>query len=353
MNKQIGFHEITPLMIASYSGNIELVKILLSLGVKINMKTKYGRTAFYWSLSKNSYERINVKIIDHENKERIADLLVDAGANTILEDMFKAFELDEFDVLFYPLKYDIDINTIYWDKTLLMEAVDKYNFYQKGPNTILNSEESQEFSQKLEKYTLYIENLLNKGANINKKNESGYTVLHKTCGIDHYSDKTLKFLLKKGANINHKDELHGRTLLHYYCENEYIENDERVKRIKLLIEHGASINIKDSFGKYPFHYACTEARYGRKVNIDIMRIFVENGADVNCKVDGEKQNGRTPLMILCNDFSPDVKCVNYLIEKGAKADIKDENGRTAFDYLGNCKYDKQKQCRDILEKALK
>lgn len=58
--------------------------------------------------------------------------------------------------------------------------------------------------------------------------------------------------------------------------------------MKLLIENGAEINIKDNDGNTPLHYAAKRGFMG------IIRLLVENGADINAK----NNDGQTP-----NDIS--------------------------------------------------
>ncbi|TBX69133.1 ankyrin repeat domain-containing protein [Flavobacterium silvisoli] len=62
-----------------------------------------------------------------------------------------------------------------------------------------------------------------------------------------------------------------------------------------------------------------------KGDLNTVKKFIEYGADVN-----EESNGMTPLMFAARYNK--VEIIKYLLEKGAKKDVKDERGYTALKY---------------------
>jgi len=88
-------------------------------------------------------------------------------------------------------------------------------------------------------------------------------------------------LIEKGCNINEKDN-DGYTPLHIAC------NKGNLDMVKLLIEKGCNINEKNNNGNTPLHTACY------KRHLDIVTLLIEKGCIVNIKSKG----GETPLMFL-------------------------------------------------------
>ena len=85
-------------------------------------------------------------------------------------------------------------------------------------------------------------------------------------------------LIKKGADVNAKNQ-QGWTRLGFAVTNGDKETAE------LLIEKGADMNAKDDVGMTPLHVA---ARKGHK---EIAKLLIAEGADVNTK----DENSLTPL----------------------------------------------------------
>jgi ankyrin repeat protein len=95
------------------------------------------------------------------------------------------------------------------------------------------------------------------------------------------------------------------------------------KKLKLLIQEGASVNITDSRGQTVLHYACQH----KSISPYFMDILIENNADLNV-VD---ESSRTPLHYAClNGFCEKVK--SLLIQNDIRVYIPDEFGRTPLLY---------------------
>jgi hypothetical protein len=107
----------------------------------------------------------------------------------------------------------------------------------------------------------------------------------------------VSLLIEKGADINITDLQHSRTPLHLVCFEGTLEI------VRNLLDNGANINAKDSYGKTPLFYCLRtdiqRIRHGiprvgnlvhiqsysinQKEGIKIMKYLVESGADINCR----------------------------------------------------------------------
>jgi ankyrin repeat protein len=120
-----------------------------------------------------------------------------------------------------------------------------------------------------------------------------------------------RLLLEHGADVNVQDN-NGATPLHVSAEVGTVE----VARV--LLEHGANVAARDSKGKTPMHDAVD---YGR---VEVVRVLLEHGANIGA----ENNEGKTPLHLAANYWS--VEVIRVLLEHGADVGADDNEGKTAF-----------------------
>ena len=176
-----------------------------------------------------------------------------------------------------------------------------------------------------------VKNMIARGANVNEKNDIGYTPLRIACLLGNY--EIAKLLISNGANVHEKNNNSdnrsntpryvsspesflmafrpcfysiiddGQTLLHDACYYKHY------KIAELLISNGVNINEKNNIGHTPLSYACLYRHY------EIAKLLVLH--DVNLYV--KDDDGMTPLMIAHKYEYHEM--VNF-IEKEIKKDIK-------------------------------
>ena len=94
--------------------------------------------------------------------------------------------------------------------------------------------------------------------------------------------EAVKQHLAAGADVNAKDE-DGYTPLNFAAQQGHKEV------VELLIAKGADVNAKGYYGRTPLQRA---AWFGRK---EIVGLLIAKGADVNAKIEGGRHKGITPL----------------------------------------------------------
>jgi quinoprotein dehydrogenase-associated probable ABC transporter substrate-binding protein len=200
--------------------------------------------------------------------------------------------------------------------------------------------------------------LVGKGADVNQPDNQGWTPLISAARQRH--DDMIKLLIELGADVNlAKSE--GTTPLIAAASRDHVPS------IKVLLEHGADIEKPGPQGFRALPLAIADDNYeaakalieaGAKVNepsgaegltplmvaaaqtapaegamflpsstrpIDIAKSLIERGANVNA----QSTKGVTALMIAATHNNPPM--IGLLMESGADASLKDDQGQTATD----------------------
>ena len=129
----------------------------------------------------------------------------------------------------------------------------------------------------------------------------------------------IKVLLEEGADVNVRD-VTSWTPLHIAINQSgiavnYIRN---LELIKLLIAKGANINVTDYEGMTPLHFTAYAG------DIKIAKLLIKEGADVNAT----GHHRWTPLHLAAIHDCP--KYISFLLGKGARMDVRDSDGKTPW-----------------------
>ncbi|CAG8946888.1 unnamed protein product [Penicillium salamii] len=194
----------TPLHLATYGGNKDVLRFLLEKGARVNAKDKEGLTAL------NS--------IKSDKKTEIARLLLEHGADMDLEDnngqapLQKAAANGRVEMVKLLLQHqDLGSEAEKW--------IRQAQFY----NAVYDGDETT------------VELLLEKGIDMTMKDFRGQYPLH--WAVEGGSLRVASLLLQNGADIDATDD-YGWSALFIACDN---TNEETMK---FLLDKGADINIK-------------------------------------------------------------------------------------------------------------
>ncbi len=136
--------------------------------------------------------------------------------------------------------------------------------------------------------------------------------------------KMIKLLIKYGADVNAVNYKHESTHEDHYGDVEEKEN----------------FALDDECGYTPLMYAVISGE------TELVKLLIENGADVNVK----DFSGFTPVATVayCLDDDPGVEILNILIENGADINTKNNYGQTNEELTHMFRDDKNPGIREIL-----
>ncbi len=232
---------------------LQIVKLLIAKGARLNTKMDDGRTALHLAIN-NNCNRIARLLIKHmryhdvkDNKGTTPLRLAAENNNEAIVKLLLTRGAVDFN---YKKKYGTVLHCV--ARYGFAEAIDYLITVKKMSINLLDKDRNSPLMyaaasgrNKVVKY------LIANGADIALKNDRGESVLQ--VAARHGKTATVALLLRKGMNINKKDK-YGDTPLHIAIKY------RNVKMVKFLVEHGARIHIKNGWKKTPLENACKNWR---------------------------------------------------------------------------------------------
>lgn len=308
---------------ACYINNLMIIKLLYNNNANINVHG-YINKQYNWTTPL----LIAINNFRHTNDSEIINFLLDNGASPIFCHSNYKNDMPLIKVLDYPelfekmiTKYDIDVNLNdnYGDNS--DEGNDDYD---EVKNTFLHYA-----CQKNELRNVKI--LLEKNASITVKNFEGDTPLH--CLFKNISEKNFEqliqiidlFISKNNHILNIQNGL-GETILHIAADQ-----TSNPDIIEYLLTKNIDTNILSSDGDTALDYLINKFNYWKiEIVKKIIDLFINKKYNFNLK----NQFGNTILhRILRKSLNHDI--IQYLIEKGANSNIKNNNNDSLFHILIN------------------
>ncbi|KDQ08681.1 hypothetical protein BOTBODRAFT_559492 [Botryobasidium botryosum FD-172 SS1] len=179
--------------------------------------------------------------------------------------------------------------------------------------------------------------LIQHGADVNKAVmvDQGQTPLHMLCRSDvadlHALSQVFEILIDSGANMNAKNN-YGYTPLHAVCDYLWLKSGliNIPSVADLLVAAGTDLNAAGPYGETPLHLAVSRHRTANIVTI--VDVLVTAGANVNAA----NNNGRTPLHLAA--IQGNTLAIECLIAAGADVNILDPRGGGLLHYAACSPY---------------
>ncbi|KAF9348275.1 Ankyrin repeat domain-containing protein 61, partial [Mortierella sp. NVP85] len=164
--------------------------------------------------------------------------------------------------------------------------------------------------------------LLKYGANLDRGDHNGTTVLHFVCEQYPVPTETVMFLAKAGADCNSRD-IKKRTPLMVLLQNTHIaSNKTLLETMRVLFKYGGQTKVADhQNSRTPLHYAIQHC----KDPAPVIDLLLKKGADVNA-VDSRKS---TPLHNVLEKMDNE-EIVQILLLYGADPGLRNSNKRNAL-----------------------
>jgi ankyrin repeat protein len=175
--------------------------------------------------------------------------------------------------------------------------------------------------------------LLEKGANPDASDAGGETVLMAASSTFQASVDVTELVLQKKVQTEAKD-VAGQTALMYAA------SAGNARTARLLLDHGASIEVRGNEGNTPLIDAAFDTEIGDTAGT--VAALLAAGA----KTEVRNRAGLTAL--IAAGWSGNIDGVRLLLERGADRNAKDREGKTALDYA---RENNRREVVGLLERA--
>lgn len=286
------------LMLAIENDNLEMVKLFVEYGAKVNIPGPNGRSMLEGTINNKNYD-----ILEYLIAEGVDINYINAGythIHSIIDTTKNNIPKTDYLKKFLTYKPNLDL------MSLKNEGVG----YSALHKAVANG------------YIEYVEVLLDGGANINIKSlGTGGSPLH-TAASWKFPEIT-RYLIKRGADIEITDN-NGFTPLTTAAYG------MRLNNVKPLVEAGAKINVQTAkLDMTPLIAASVNIDpFKHFDSIAVMKYLLDNKADVNF----QSKDRKTALITVAasSNHGQSVEKIRLLLTRGAELDIVNNKGETAL-----------------------
>ncbi len=266
----------TPLIrsVMAVGGNRQLFELFIAHGADVNSKTRMGHTALHWVVA--TVRRDGFTSI----RKGMLEVLIANGADEDAKDNNDRT----------PLTMAIKRGHLEVAEALAKAAGGQQTGEEASSETSIHMAARMEYQDR-------VKDFLDRGADINVKDDKGHSILHYAVTEGHES--LTRFLIDQGADVNIRDGKGFTPLDRAISRNQ-------IGIIEILVVNGAQFNVKGPDGRTLFD----RALWSR--NRELVDIFVKKGADVSTL-------HRAAAI-------GDVVKVNKFLEQGFDVDTKDDQG---------------------------
>ena len=386
----------SPLMIACLITNVELIKLLISRGAKVDLQNNSRQTALTKVINSKNMKQSEIlevtkTLVEHNStqshfsegmkvackkgNEEVARLLLPYGScldDDLLEWFYRAAVQNGHASIVKLLtggEHTKELASEKWVELLYLACETKddpemvgivLDYYPAIVNDTCGLYCGEyEGSTALmwasaRGYTKVVKLLLDRGAKIDYQNQTEHDSYNERGGFSalmvaaKYSQlDTMKLLLDEGANVDLKNkggktalmisaslENQGRSLTSYQC----------AKMVEMLLNKGANVDIEDQKRATALTYAITNR------SLEAVKLLLASEANVN---KGKNFKGDSPLQIATKhaQYYPEyVEIVQLLVQKGATVDICDDFSKEP-PLIVACRYGNAELSKLFIEKG--
>ncbi len=317
-NKSIYLHNVykdinTELIIEASEGNKDKLIALLDIGADINYKNNEGDTALIIASRKGYVDIVRLLLERRANVDEVnnhgytASMEAHKGKyNEIVKLLFNYLEIGKIPKIYVERCYALILAATRGEKDKVLDLLEKgadINYKNNNGFTAL-------MNASIKGHTDVVRLLLEKGANVNHKNNNNDTALTRASSEGNID--IVRSLLENGAKVNEKDKSSCTALMKASTRG-------HIEIAKLLLEKGATVNDISVYGET----ALTDAF--NKGYIEVVKLLIESGTNVNYK----KESDEYTILIRASTYGL-VDIVELLLAHGANVNDKDNKGYTAL-----------------------
>ena len=332
-----------PIHVAVKGSDLKEVMRLVEEGEDLNERDFSGTTA------------LSISILS--NQPKMTEYLITHGAEPnastkLVRDLIKKGDIKTIELLLNRgAKIDGPPNTIWPDEIPLLEAIQNKKIdislllIKRGANVNIEpNRKSKDYHTALA-LTAYdvrlltvLKALLDAGADPNKKAILDITPLH--CAAEANNIEAVRLLVGKGADINAKDDTGFTPIMKTFSKNRKDKTRE-LPTLKLLLASGADINSvfeclnqsgwQMNTGDTLLNFAVADG------TIESIKWLIHSKVNVNSR----NNNGNTPLHYAV--MSGNLVVTDLLLNNGADARVKNSRGEDSVYFALNNRYDTKRQ----------